>query len=358
MATTPDCLESLLGLSRGGQACFPLPADPALAAPLTASATGLYLDETEGLRLAPASNAQAATDLYQRLALARTQAAGQVRAALETGRATSYGQPLYRQRGTLGGAGNGQLLPVGTPAKLTLSTNYRREGAWRITRLLLYTDRSVLAAPLLLDGEQVALLSTDGAGNATGLPAQGLLVPLDGQQHTLQVLLPEDVRLKSNTLFAGCFSCQAGSPWSLAVKNNLTDVAASTPGNGFSLTVAEECVTDPDFLCYAVGSDYQGPNGPVFRCPDLARFTAYALQFKAAALFVTGLLATQQVNRYTMLEPKGLAELRDYYEAKLTTPGGFSNFIGWLNSPDGLGQVRHPCFGGAPVGGPAKVWTV
>jgi hypothetical protein len=349
MADTPapDCLTSLIGLSRGEGSCVALPdGDTAF---ITDSATGLFLDSVEGLSLKAAPAATPAGDVWQRLKQARELAAFQVRAALEAKRAGSYGIPLYSQRGVLGGQGNGQLMPVGTKAVMGFYTNARREGAWRITRLQVYLSAGVIDAPLLLDNEQVALLTADGGGATTGLPAGGLLIPLDGNYHTLEVLLPDGVRVKANNFFAGCFSCQAGSPWSLAVKNNLQNVTATTPGNGFALSIVEECTADPDFLCFATGKD---AGATTFRYPEIARYIGIALLYKAAELFTIGLLAGKDSNRYTMLEPKSLDQLGSHYNAQA------AQYIGWLNSVEGLGTVQHPCFLGPPSRGVGSEWTL
>jgi hypothetical protein len=353
MPETPDCLASLVGLSQGSD-CFPLPADPDAADRATASLTGRYIDQVEGLRLRPGGTATAATDLYDRLAKARDSAAFQVRAALEAGRSASYGIPLFKQRGTFGGLGNGQLMPLGTRAVMTFYTNARREGAWRITGMRLFTDQAVTDVPVLLDGEEVGQITTNAASGAGLLD---VLIPLDGNQHTLEAILPEGVRVKSNTFFSGCFGCQAGTPWALTVRNNLQNITATTPGNGFSISVVEECTADPDLLCYAIGKD---EGQPLFRYPDLVRFIALAIQYKAAELFTTDLLGSAQLSRYTSLEPKALAELRDYYASKLTqaSADGTGNYLKWLLSPDGLGQVQHPCYLGPPRAQAGKVWTL
>jgi len=344
----PDCLITLLGLAPAALPCYSLPADFTLAA-LSASAAGTWLSDVPGLQLGPTSAASAATDLYAQLDKARRVGAGFLRADLEAGRAKSFGAPLYQQRGTFGGPGNGQLAPAGTRARLQFYTNYRPEAAWRISRLSLYTDGLVTDAPLLLNGQQVALLTGGGAaGTVTGLPIGGLQVPLDGVVHTLEVVLPADVRPRLNSFFAGCFSCQAGSPWSQSVKNSVRDITATTPGNGLALSVNEECVADADLLCYAIGAD--GPDQPA-RYPELARHLGLALLFKAAEQFTVGLLASRAVNRYTMLEPKDLSFLATRYASEYATRAA------WLNSPAGLGQVQHPCYEGPAAVGPYKIRT-
>lgn len=348
MPATSDCLTSLIGLSTGSTNCFPLPEqDPALNGYITDSATGLYLDTVEGMALKAAANQSPATDLYTKLDNARKNAALQIRATLEAGRAKSYGTPLYNQRGVLGGLGNGQLAPPGTRAEMTLYTNARRAGAWRITRIQLFTDQAVTDAPLLLDGQQVATISTSATASSSKLISpDALLIPLDGNPHTLEAILPEGVRVKSNNLFSGCFSCSRNSPWFKSVQGNLQNVTAQTPGNGFSISVQEECIADANFLCFAIGTE-----GGVERYPGLSLSVASALLYKAAELFTVGLLAGRDTNRYTMLEPKSLDQLENMYATKADA------WLKWLNSPEGLGQVQHPCYAAPVVRGPGLVWT-
>lgn len=349
MPTPPaDCLISLLGLAASPPACFPFPAAAEAQAAITASSTGLYLTMAEGLELRIGASATAATDLWQRLDNARALAAEQVRLLL-AGK-DRRGEPIYAERGVFGGPGNGQLAPVGTRALLTFSTHYQPGGALRLTQLKLYTDQTVAAVPLLLDGLPVGQLPADphgGLGLAQALPAAGLLIPLDGQAHTLEAVLPEGVRVRANTLFAGCFDCQQASPWALSVKRNLQQVAASTQGNGFAISVAEVCAA-PDYLCYATGKQEEGEE---FRYPDVAKYVGHALLYKAAELFTVGLLTGTSTNRYTMLEPKMLAALAERYEAKTL------EYTAWLASPLGLGQVQHPCYLKPPARGQGLLWT-
>lgn len=347
MADTPapDCLLRLIGLSRGAGSCFALPTEGDTGY-ITDSATGLYLDSAEGLMLKPAEGKTPAGDVWEQLRKARELGAAKLRADLLAGRAGSYGAALYQQRGTLGGLGNGQLAPVGTRALVSFQTNARSGGAWRISTLKVFTTAALAEAPLLLDGEQVALINTNTKGDATGLPAGGLAIPLDGGQHTVEVVLPEGVRIKQNKLY--CFGCNTGSPWKRAVEANTTGWDSNTLANGLSFVVGEECTAEPDFLCYATGTD---ENATDFRYPEIARYVGIALLYKSAELFTRGLMVNQQLSRYTMLEPKALAYLADKYQEQTAT------YARWLVSPDGLGSVSHPCFTGPPRRGPGMIWT-
>lgn len=348
-APAPDCLTTLLGLTDTAPACYTLPVDEAELAAVTDTATGLYLTDAEGLRLGPATGQQCGTDIYDRLAKARRLGAFQLRADLEAGRLKSFGPSVFQQRGSLGGTSNGQLAPVGTPARLRFATAHRYAGAYRLTRLALYADQPVTDAPLLLDGEQVSLVSSVSGpvkGLLSGLPAGGLLVPLDGESHTLEVVLPDGVRVYRNKVY--CFGCNAGSPWALSVKNSILGWDSNTEANGLSLQAAEECTADADMLCYIIGSDEEGSPA---RYPDLTRHIGLALLYKAAQLFTDSLLADANKSRYTMLEPKALAALSDKYA------GEYTQRLAWLNSPGGLGQVQHPCYAGSPSRGPSIIRT-
>jgi hypothetical protein len=336
-----DCLISLLGLAASPPACFPFPADADAQAAITASSTSLYLTMAEGLELRIGANATAATDLWQRLDNARTLAAQQVPLLLAT--SAQRGFALYQQAGTIGGQGRGVLEPLGTPASLVLKTADRPAGALRVRRLQLFTNAAVANVPLLLDGEQIGTISTN-ASQAESM-SQEFVLPLDGESHTLTASLPEGVRPVVNKLF--CFGCAGNSPWALSIKKNLPDVADSTPGRGFVLSLSEEC-TAGNFLCFAAGADEGAPD---FRYPEVAKYLAHALLYKAAELFTVGILTGASTNRYTMLEPKMLVVLAERYQAKTL------EYTGWLNSPDGLGQVQHPCFLRPGQRGPALVWT-
>lgn len=347
MPTAPDCLTALLGLAASPPACFPFPTAGSTDF-ITDSGTGLYLTMAEGLELRIGASASAATDLWQRLDNARALAAEQVRLLLAG--SDRRGLPLYEQRGVFGGPGNGQLAPAGTAALLHFATHERPGGALRLTQVKLYTDQAVAAVPLLLDGQLVGQLPADphgGLGLAHTLPAGGLLVPLDGQVHTLEATLPLGVRVRANTLFAGCFDCQKGSPWALSVQRNLQQVAASTQGNGFAISVAETCAA-PEYLCYATSVD---ENTGELRYPDVTKYVAHALLYKAAELFTVGIMTGASTNRYTMLEPKMLVALAERYQAKTL------EYTAWLSSPNGFGQVQHPCYLKPAGRGPGLTWT-
>lgn len=318
---TPDPLLSLVGLSRAGGLCFPLPpvSLPTDNDYITASDSGYYVDALPGLELGTIGG-NPASDAYQRMAKARAFALVSLRAALRIG---GIGQPLYQERGTLGGTGNGA---VGTPGPLVLYTTYREAGALRITSIRLNTTAGVLDVPVLLDGTEVARLTATNAGPQP----ISLTIPLDGQRHELLAMLPEGVRPLENKLH--CSPCSGQSAWGKAVARNLQNVTATTSAQGFQLVLAEACAADvADLLLFAVSGEDLGAQ-------ERRQQLAQALVYLSASAFVRGLVVGAQANRYTVLEPKMLPALGEYFDAEA------AKSIKWLNGTEGLGRVQHPCY--------------
>ena len=323
MPTTPapDPLLSLVGLSRAGGLCFPLPpADlPTDNDYITVSDSGYYVDALPGLELGTIGG-NPAGDAYARLAKAREFALLSLRAALRIG---GIGQPLYQERGTLGGTGNGA---AGTPGPLVLHTTYREAGALRITSVRLNTTATVPDVPVLLDGVEVARLTATNAGPQ----AISITIPLDGQRHELLAVLPEGVRPLENKLH--CSPCSGQSAWGKAVARNLQDVTVNTSAHGFQLVLAEACATDvADLLIFAVSGEDVGAQ-------ERRQQLAQALVYMSASAFVLGLTVGANANRYTLLEPKMLPALGAHFDAEA------AKSIKWLNGTEGLGRVQHPCY--------------
>jgi hypothetical protein len=314
MPAPSDCLASLIGLSQSGNPCFPLPDAPEGGdlLEITASRTGYYLEQLFDFRIASGNGA---ADLYDRMNKARTLAALNVRGKLRTG---ALGAGRYIQAGRLGGYQATGM--AGTVGPLSLPTHYRDGGALRISSVRLDTTAPDADVVLLLDGEPVAVLPTTG----TAWPVS-LLVPLDGHPHTLEAQLSPGIRPLFNKLF--CPGCSAGSPWGQAVARNLRGITSNTPGQGFTLQVAEVCAAPlPDALCFAAENE------------ELRGYMGQAMVYAAGAELVQSLLVDATVNRYTMLEPKLLPALGAKFQADSEAA------IKWLNSAAGLGSLTHPCY--------------
>lgn len=319
-----DCFADLVGITATGSPCFALPTGDVTA--LTTSRTGLFLDMVEGLSF-KTSTGNGAPDLYARLQKARDKAVFDIYAAL--GRLASR-SPIYVQRGALGGASAGQLEAVGTRAFLQFHTAERVSGGYRIESIRLRASATVSGVPLLLDGVQVATIATNAGPQAL----TGVVIPLDGYDHSLEAVLPDGVRPEVNKLF--CPGCNHGSPWAKSVALNLPQVTNATPAYGFQLTVAEACTETLDALCYAVSA--RPGAADTFQFPELAQFVGQAILYRTAELFVVDLLTEANVSRYTMLEPKTLPALGQRYAAE------WAKHVAWLVGHEALGALDHPCY--------------
>ncbi len=326
-ATPLTCLESLVGLAPAALSCFPLPAvtAPATTDWVTASsrtgsaAGGVYVSQLAGLNFQPAK--EAATDLWDRLAKARAQAAQYVRQQiLQAPKLLQNGQK-YATTGTLGKAGNGSAYAG--PAALTLTTAYQEAGGYLVTALTLQATAAATDVPVTLDGTLVATLAS------TNAPAQLLtppfLIPFDGSPHVLAAALPDGVRPLTGQLFCG--GCQGNRPFGLGVARNLVGVTTATPNAGFLLTVREVCTTQAaDVLCYAATQNDQ-----------LADALAQAVVGMSAYYYLLDLYVTAGYNRYTLLEQKQLPALADRFKAHA------DETITWLAGPTGLIRLPNPC---------------
>lgn len=318
MANPTDCLTGLIGLSKNGIPCFPLPAESAY---VTDSATGLYLDTVEGLNLKPAQSTSPGADLYPRLDRARTQAMEVVYQHLSTRAAAQAGKKLFTLSGMLSGLGNGQLGIEGS-ARMVLYTRERTAGRWRLQSLQLLTDIPTANVPVLLDGVEIASIST----NSPPVALTDAFVPFDGQPHTLEAVLPPGVRPKFNTLICG--GC---SEWGRLMKLNLAPNAnPNAPAGGFVVKAKEECTVAP-LVCHVLSQD-----------EELKRSIAWAILYKTAEHVVVGFLADAAYSRYTTLEPKAMQALGELYHAKA------AEHLNWLSGPEGLAKYPHPCYQCAP----------
>jgi hypothetical protein len=156
-----------------------------------------------------------------------------------------------------------------------------------------------------------------------------LLIPLDGQRHTLEAQLTTGNLAYANKLF--CPGCSGGGVWGKAVAKDLKNITAATLAQGFVLELQEVCDYDTtDLICYA--TDFN----------DLQQQLGYALVYMAAEIMLTSLITDAAVSRYTMLEPKMIPALAAKYAAEAAAA------VKWLNSAAGLGRLEHPCYVCAP----------
>ncbi|GAB2866005.1 hypothetical protein [Hymenobacter ruber] len=327
MPTEPlNCLESLVGLAPEALPCFPFPSgdtDWITTSSRTGSAAGgVFVSQLAGLSF-QAAKGDPGTDLYDRLAKARTSAASYVRTAIQQGPKYGFGQARFTASGQLGKPGNGSVYQ-GAPA-LTLTTGYAEGGAYRVTALALQTTVAVADVVIQLDGVPVATITTGGPL----APITPFLIPFDGQAHTLTAVLPDGVRPLTGQVYCFC----GGGPFTQSIRAYLPAVTSQTNNAGFLLRVEEVCGTsESDMLCYATTAN-----------AELADSLAKAVQAMSGYYFLMDLFSQANYSRYTLLDTKQM----DYLANKEFKPYA-DQMIAWLSQPAGLGRLTHPCYTCAP----------
>jgi hypothetical protein len=323
MPTPLTCLEALVGLAPEALACFAFPdgnTDWITQSSREGSAAGgVWISRLAGLNFQVLKDP--ASDLYDKLAKARSQAAAYVRQSILQAPKYTLGQKRYLASGQLGKAGNGSAY-VG-PAALSLPTYAREAGAYRVTALALQTTATVVDVVIQLDGVPVATIAT----NNPLQPVTPFLIPFDGAVHQLVAVgLPDGVRPLVGQLY--CRTCNGNSPFATSVANSLVNITPAVSNAGFFLQVEEVCATEAaDTLCYAaVHND------------ELADTLAQAVVGMSAYYFLFDLYATSGYNRYTLLEQKQLPVLADRFKAVA------DQNIAWLAQPNGLGRLQNPCY--------------
>ncbi|MGI4864153.1 MAG: hypothetical protein ACRYFZ_09550 [Janthinobacterium lividum] len=325
------CLEQLVGLAPAPLPCFAFPTDYSDTNWITdssrAGAAGgaVYVATLAGLNFG-AAKSDPATDLYQRLHDARTQAAQYVRTAIQQAPKYGLGHAKYTAGGYLGKAGNGSVYAGG--AALTLTTAYRAGGGYLVKGLGMLTTTPATAVPVLLDGTLVATINT----NAGSQPVTPFVIPFDGHSHLLTATLPTGVLPLSGQLF--CPPCGGNSPFALSVRASLPTLTAAMNNAGFMLAVTEACVgPQADVLCYAATPSVND---------ELADTLAQAVQGMAGYFYLTGLFHLASRSRYTLLEDKKMSELAAYFKASA------DQNIAWLAQPNGLARLPNDCYTCAP----------
>ena len=338
-----NCLEQLLGLAPAELPCFAFPADYPNYDWITSSSRAashggpVYLATLAGLNFG-AAKSDPATDLYQRLHDARTQAAQYVRTAIQQAPKAGVSVAKFATTGLLGKAGNGSVAAGG--ASLTLRTGTDPAGGYLVQGLGLRVTTPTASVPVLLDGQLVATITANGQVQPLTPP---FVIPFDGQAHTLTATLPAGVLPLDGRLYCttGCNSMAPGT-FGGNVAKFLPGTTSNTPDHGFYLSVRETCLSEAaDAICYAATP---GVND------ELADTLAQAMQGMAGYFYLTGLFHLSSRSRYTLLEDKKMGELADYFKRSA------DQNLAWLSQPNGLARLPNPCFTCGPLsGGPRMV---
>ncbi|GAB3303650.1 hypothetical protein [Hymenobacter tenuis] len=340
MPASPSCLTGLVGLSRAASPCFALPVGteevPADNAFITESTTGRYVDKVEGLILRPASGQQPGSDAWARLDRARSQAIGFVEVELGKHLSAQTGPLKEPLGGKFGSLGDGSLLPLGTQPLLRLPTRLLPGRGYTLVSLSLYASAEVTDVPVLLDGVEIARVTTSATTPTMVYLQEGVTVPFDGQVHTLSAVLPEGVQARAGKLTCGCGDRNPDVALALTGLRGetLTSRYNQNAWNGGFLLYLETTCLDPSKLCYVLSTD-----------DELQQSVAFAIQYKAAEYVVASLLADANYSRYTSLDVKALEFLAERYQQlnHATTEDSPGHLV-WLTSPNGLARVAHPCY--------------
>lgn len=324
-----DCLESLIGLAAGPVPCFPFPTDEAQQTAITTSVTGLYLADVEGLPIRPANSTQTGPrDFYDRLAQARRTGVATLRSALTKGLAGIFTEAPGWQ-GQLGstsftGTGSGN-------ARLLLYTQQKPGQVLRITSVGVLTDQAITDLTLTVDGVAQPQLLVSNQGGQT--LSEQLSIPLDGQTHTLEVVLPDGVRPRiSKVCCQGCGGCGILETFLRGTDNGQR---VDWLSYGISISASVQCLPGAkDVLCYASAEDENGS-----RFPEIRTILAQAVWYASAEKYCIGLLTdTAEGSRYTAFTPEALTNQITMY-AKLV-----DQHVTWLVSRQALAGMKHPCY--------------
>lgn len=307
----PDCLLSLVALTKGDNDCLPLPTGA--PADYTATAEGLYLDRAEGLSLLgiPADKA------FKLLNAARAIGVSELRSDLNRAFASRYTARASWQGG-LGRTDFTESAQSGAPALLTLDTRHLEGQSLRLVSMILLTDQAVDNAQLLLDGAPVGPVFSGGGGALTPVGID-VTVPLDGLTHTLSVVLPPATRARLVKIACGgCGHARVLEPY-------LRNASAQSAGLSFQA----QTVCSDDLLCTAVS--FGG---------EARRSLAWGVFTKAVETFaierITGTGANTNVNALNVDDWKFLA---DRYATK------YRQWLDWLTTPEGgLRAEASPCY--------------
>ena len=313
MATVLDCLLPLVALTAAGETCYPVP--DGAPSDYTDSVEQLYLDAGQGLNLnglrLPAS------EFYKRLNAARAVAIAETR--LDLSRAFNARlTPVADWRGTIGKPQPVGVAAPGQAAVMVLDT-YEKPGlGLRLLSVQLLLDQAVTGVQLLLDGQPIG--PEFDSTTVQALPA-GVVVPLDGQRHTLSVALPPAVRASLTKI--ACGGCGSAAPLRPYLRN------PEGPTQGLSFQTAVVCTED--ILCQAV--QLEG---------TARRDVALAIYWKALESFAIDRLTNgnhQGATQAGGLSAEDWQFLIDRYATK------YREVIAYLALPEGgLGAERSGCY--------------
>lgn len=304
----PKQLEQLIGLSN--QDCNCTAAVPAIDA--KASQSGLYIAETEGLslNLADAGRDCGVGSVWDMLNTARRNAAQHLLADTLQRFEDVYQAAREPFVGTLGTLAYRGRLDEGeegfTVKRANLpGTTFTVD---KVGAVVNYDGEVRISFPVVVQDPQTGIDTPDICSVLVVCAAytptlqmlpQAVRVPMNGEPFTVTVELADDGQALANSIPCGC---------------GLKDVILGRyfldwPSSAGGAILDGSITCDPTAII---------ANNLKLK-PNVAKVVAFALQYKAAELAIEAILASGEINRFTMLSRERLWGKRDHYRLEYTT---------------------------------------
>lgn len=336
-----DCLDDVIGLSRTECECFEVPT--------AESQSGLFLDEIEGLDLVGISSAADCTagDVWDLMRKSREQAILAFKTDLAAKLATTYKQSRKTFRGNIGRDAVTGNESVDSITGLRMLFSPVKNGVFIVKRIgLLFAQTGTLNLKIYNNVDQDPIYEYNGLETqANRIKWNTLDEPIslpmyDTVPDYLQYFFVyEDPGFapKNNKLTCGCGPAIAAISFCCTKPNfNLSmnderftwnQWAEVTGVKGASIDAIRDA--DSTFTDLAYGLLIDGEmkcNMKDISCNDLdfdnseiALVTAYAIRYRAGQFLIDNILASGNINRYTMLDRERMYGKKNSYAKEYAT---------------------------------------
>lgn len=336
MSQETDCLQYIIGLSQTDCECFEVgkPVD------YSTSDSGIYLDQVEGLELNVINSIKNCEkgSLWDIMSQARLSAIGYFKADLIASLLTKYKQKRQPFAGVIGSQSN--------KSNLSLQTTYAGEriyasniigGVMKIKRIgfFMNADNSFnVEIRNEFDDDALYILPVSSQANKLYWNTVDIELPMNHETNdnpNYYITYPlAGMQPKNTTNGCGCsqsvykyywsidspkFKSYQKDRWSEFIMvtgisgNDLTDRenwATSSYNNGIFLDVEFKCEVS-DLIC---DQDFDFSNN------SIAIAMAYAIRYKAAFLLIDSILASSEINRFTMMDRERLMQKKNTYNTE------------------------------------------
>jgi hypothetical protein len=304
-------LEHVIGLSVQDCECIPLPL-PSADIDATTSLSGLYLSETEGLslKLADAGRDCGVGSVWEMMNTARKNAVLHLQTDIVARLSDIYSQAREPYIGTLGTLAYRGRVEEG------------EEGFTIKRRDLLGTTFTIdrVGAIVNYDGEvriSFQAVETDPESGTDTVVTKSFVVVCAAYTPTLQIL-PKAVRIPMNgeAFVVNLELAEGGQALSNSIPCGcgLRDTILAKYFDGFPSS-AGGVILEGAITCDPLSIIQRGYNTNA----NIALVLAFALQYKAAELLLEAVLASGEINRFTMISREHLWGKRDHYRLEYTT---------------------------------------